>query len=124
MRLESRGLSRWLLLPLLGLAACSEREQPASPEQIARIELNTGYEVESARAVRTNHESETYYVTAFISRPEPARDTAVTFLMVGPKNAPRWVMMASSIPEDALKGKPGAARAHGSPEAPPAAASP
>lgn len=101
MRLESRSLSRWLQLPLLALAACSQREGPASEAQIARVALNTGYEVKSAHAIRTEQEGEAYYVTAIISRPAPAGDTAVTFLMVGPKDAPSYVMITSRIPEGA-----------------------
>ncbi|HEU4561798.1 MAG TPA: hypothetical protein VFS20_28495 [Longimicrobium sp.] len=101
--MERRRRSRWLLLPLLALAACSRREGPASEAQIARVTLNTGYEVKSAHAVRTDQKDEAYYVTAIISRPEPRGDTAVTFLMVGPKDAPRYVMIASSVPEGALR---------------------
>ena len=103
MRLESRSRSRWLLMPLLGLAACGPSEEPASPQQIARVTLNTGYEVLRAQAVRTEHETEAYYVTATISRPEIGRDTAVTFLMMGPKDAPKWVMVARNAPTEAAR---------------------
>ena len=97
--MKCRALLRWL--PMLALAGCSSGEQPASPAQIARVELNTGYTVTSSHAVRTDHEAEAYYVTATIARPDVGRDTAVTFLMMGPKDAPSFVLRAS--PHDAKR---------------------